>query len=485
MCQVKGQGEARCHNFVKVLVASGDRIFSCGTNAFKPQCSWRAIENVSNVLEWVRGVGHCPYSPEANVTALLTRSGQYFVGSSTDFSGTDSAIIRSDTGKTKSMTRTQQYDSKWLNEPQFVGSFETSDYVYFLFREVAVEYINCGKIVYSRIARICKNDNGGKVFLRDNWTTFLKARLNCSIPGNYPFYFNEIQGMTYLESEEMVYATFTTPSNSIPGSAICSFNMSSIAAAFSGPFKYQKSHDSAWETFVKRNKSHFECKPDPADNYYQVLDSSRYQLMNDAVQPATLHPLYKGLLETLTHIAVDVLPTKQHKAVHVLYVATTDGLVKKISVLPTTQETCVVEVWKPYPGNNPVPIKALHYLEETKSVYIGTEKSVMRIPVHRCGTLHNQMACENATDPYCGWNELEQQRTTVPNNDSLSGYSKQNLTHCPVLTKPDGPSIISTLHVIMLCVVSFIVGLVLMGNSCYVYIHCQRLRDQAVHAEFL
>lgn len=101
---------------------------------------------MSNVLEWVRGVAHCPYSPEANVTALLTRSGQYFVGSSTDFSGTDSAIIRSDTGKTKSMTRTQQYDSKWLNEPQFVGSFETSDYVYFLFREVAVEYINCGKV---------------------------------------------------------------------------------------------------------------------------------------------------------------------------------------------------------------------------------------------------------------------------------------------------------------------------------------------------
>ena len=47
--------------------------------------------------------------------------------------------------------------------------------------------------------------------LKDNWTTFVKARLNCSIPGEYPFYFDEIQGMSYVESENMVYATFTTP----------------------------------------------------------------------------------------------------------------------------------------------------------------------------------------------------------------------------------------------------------------------------------
>lgn len=47
--------------------------------------------------------------------------------------------------------------------------------------------------------------------LRDNWTTFLKARLNCSLPGEYPFYFDEIQGMTYLPDEQLIYATFTTP----------------------------------------------------------------------------------------------------------------------------------------------------------------------------------------------------------------------------------------------------------------------------------
>ncbi len=41
-------------------------------------------------------------------------------------------------------------------EPNFVGSFDIGDYVYFFFRESAVEYINCGKNIYSRVARVCK-----------------------------------------------------------------------------------------------------------------------------------------------------------------------------------------------------------------------------------------------------------------------------------------------------------------------------------------
>lgn len=81
----------------------------------------------------------------------------------------------------------------FFSEPNFVGSFDIGDYVLFFFRETAVEYINCGKSVYSRVARVCKKDTGGKNILSQNWATYLKARLNCSIPGEFPFYFNEIR----------------------------------------------------------------------------------------------------------------------------------------------------------------------------------------------------------------------------------------------------------------------------------------------------
>ena len=38
----------------------------------------------------------------------------------------------------------------------------------------------------------------------------MKARLNCSLPGEYPFYYNEIQSVTFLPTEGLFYATFTT-----------------------------------------------------------------------------------------------------------------------------------------------------------------------------------------------------------------------------------------------------------------------------------
>lgn len=37
-----------------------------------------------------------------------------------------------------------------------MGSFDVGDWVFFFFRESAVEYINCGKNIYSRVARVCK-----------------------------------------------------------------------------------------------------------------------------------------------------------------------------------------------------------------------------------------------------------------------------------------------------------------------------------------
>lgn len=47
--------------------------------------------------------------------------------------------------------------------------------------------------VYSRVARVCKNDRGGPHRFKKRWTSFLKSRLNCSVSGEFPFYFNEIR----------------------------------------------------------------------------------------------------------------------------------------------------------------------------------------------------------------------------------------------------------------------------------------------------
>lgn len=38
------------------------------------------------------------------------------------------------------------------------------------------------------------------------WTTFLKARLNCSIPGEFPFYFDEIRKCPRTPPLDFVHA---------------------------------------------------------------------------------------------------------------------------------------------------------------------------------------------------------------------------------------------------------------------------------------
>ena len=47
----------------------------------------------------------------------------------------------------KGNTQLPTYLCSPLSAPDFVRSLEDGDYVYFFFREQAVEYINCGKVI--------------------------------------------------------------------------------------------------------------------------------------------------------------------------------------------------------------------------------------------------------------------------------------------------------------------------------------------------
>ncbi|KAH9506312.1 Semaphorin-2A [Dermatophagoides farinae] len=197
-----------CRNHIRVIQPIGtnhDRFYVCGTNAHNPK-DWIINSNLTVSNEPLPGIGSgiakCPFDPEDNSTAIWVENGNpgdlagLYSGSVAEFTKADTVIFRTDLYNTTSMQRmypfkrTIKYDSKWLDKPNFVGSFDIGDYVYFFFRESAVEYINCGKAIYSRVAR---RDTGGKNILNKNWASFLKARLNCSIPGEFPFYFNEIR----------------------------------------------------------------------------------------------------------------------------------------------------------------------------------------------------------------------------------------------------------------------------------------------------
>ncbi|KAH8268722.1 hypothetical protein KR018_000031, partial [Drosophila ironensis] len=437
MCQAKGQSERLCRNYVRVLHSYGEnQLYACGTNAFQPRCSWRQMENL-NVTGVDSGVVKCPFHPQANSTSLLQANGQLFVGTATDFSGSDVAILRTGVQSNERFLRTKQYNNNWLNGAQFVGSFEAGSFVYFVLRESAVEHMSCGKVIYSRIARVCKNDAGSGRWARENWMSFLKARLNCSLPGEYPYYFDEVQGMTYSESESVLYATFRTSGSSIFGSAVCAFNLSSINEAFDGALKHQEHADAAWQTVNIKQRNQFQCTSG-SPNYNQWLESSKYQLVDQAVQPIGAQPLYHSKLEQYGRLALDIVTTKSEQ-VHVLFVASSGNHIKKLSVKygdGGEAQTCLVENWQADDTGTSALLN-MAYLKVTDSLYLGTDLALTRIPAQHCSRHVSQSSCLNAMDPYCGWNELVERCMPQPADSSVWQHWKQapQLT-CPVLNAP-------------------------------------------------
>lgn len=90
-------------------------------------------------------------------------------------------------------------NSCWVHQLWKGISTESSGSVLLI---LSCPYLPCSVLfqaVYSRVARVCKQDKGGPHQFGDRWTSFLKSRLNCSVPGDYPFYFNEIRKLLCLE----------------------------------------------------------------------------------------------------------------------------------------------------------------------------------------------------------------------------------------------------------------------------------------------
>ena len=97
---------------------------------------------------------------------------------------------------------------------------------------------------------------------------------------------------TYIHTLTNLCACVCFPSlrNSIAGSAICSFNMTSINATFQGPFKFQPSQSSVWGP-VTHDNTHFRCLH-PQSTREDELAADKYQLMDRPVVTQDPHPLF-------------------------------------------------------------------------------------------------------------------------------------------------------------------------------------------------
>uniref|UniRef100_A0AAR2JHF0 Semaphorin-2A n=1 Tax=Pygocentrus nattereri TaxID=42514 RepID=A0AAR2JHF0_PYGNA len=431
-CQSKGKTEDECQNYIRVLLLSGPRLFTCGTNAFSPICTTRPILDLAQVVDSVNGVARCPYDPKHNSTAMLTDSGELYAATVIDFSGRDPVIYRS-LGSMPPL-RTAQYNSKWLNEPHFVSAYEVGRFTYFFLRETAVEQ-DCGKAVFSRVARVCQNDVGGRFLLEDTWTTFVKARLNCSRSGDVPFYYHELQSTFYLPEQDIIYGVFTTNVNSIAASAVCAFNLSGITQTFNGPFRYQENPRTSWLS-TPNPIPNFQCGTvgdgGPGGNLTErsLQDAQRLFLMSDVVQPISVDPLISQDNIRFSKLAVDIVQG-QETLYHVIYIGTEYGtIIKALSTSNNSLRGCYLEEMKLLPEEKWEPILNLQILQSDRSLFVGLNSRVLKIPLERCSNYQTQRECLEARDPYCGWDRKQRRCSTIEESTNMSQWI-QNITHCP------------------------------------------------------
>uniref|UniRef100_A0A3Q2Q764 Semaphorin-3C n=1 Tax=Fundulus heteroclitus TaxID=8078 RepID=A0A3Q2Q764_FUNHE len=376
------------------------------------------------------GKGRCSFNPQVNTVSVMINQ-ELFSGMYIDFMGTDAAIFRSLTRR--NAVRTDQHNSKWLSEPIFIdaqfipdGTDPNDAKLYFFFRERLTDNDGNTKNIHTMVARVCPNDTGGQRSLVNKWTTFLKARMVCSVleEDGTETHFDELESVFLLETDQpkglLVFGVFTSTSSVFKGSAVCVYNMADILTVFNGPFAHREGPNFQWVAFQGRipyprpgtcpggaftpdihTTKEF---PDEVVNFVR-----NHPVMFNAIYPVGRRPLVvrTGADYKYTSVAVDQVIAADGNY-QVLFLGTDKGTVQKVIVLPSNQslhEDLILEELEVF--KNRAPVTNLRISPKKQQLYVSSELGVSQVSLHRCHAYGSACAdCCLARDPYCAWDGL-------------------------------------------------------------------------------
>ncbi|XP_075945995.1 semaphorin-3D [Anarhichas minor] len=437
MCKLAGKNaNLECANFVRVLHNyNRTHFYACGTGSFHPSCAFIEVtghreDGVFQLLSSTVESGRlkCPFDPLQPFTSVLTD--QYlYAGTSSDFLGKDTTFTRSlGPPPDQHYIRTDMSEEYWINEARFISAHPIADTynpdddkIYFFFREVSWE--GNGKSILSRVARVCQNDVGGLRSLTNKWTTFLKTRLVCSIPGpdGVDTHFDELQDIFMLPTRDdknpKVYAAFTTSSSIFRGSAVCVYSMADIRAVFNGPYAHKEGPDHRWVEYEGRipyprpgtcpSKTYDPRIKTTKDFPDEVVSFIRlHPLMYRSVYPLTGRPVFTRVRVdyTLTQIVVDRVLAEDGQY-EVMFLGTDVGsILKVVSITQDNWSTEEVVLEELQVFQVPTPILSMEMSSKQQQLYVGSSEGLAQVSLSRC-QLYGQACAECclARDPYCAW----------------------------------------------------------------------------------
>uniref|UniRef100_A0A8D0BQP1 Semaphorin-3D-like n=1 Tax=Salvator merianae TaxID=96440 RepID=A0A8D0BQP1_SALMN len=377
------------------------------------------------------GRGKCPYSPHELFTGLII-DGEFYSGTSVDFMGSSAALFRTRLDRSdQNYIRTESNQDYWLNEPVFIGAYaipdtynRDDDKVYFFFRETAVEAGQWERRrIHARVARVCKNDAGGKRSLINRWSTFLKARLVCSVPSlqGTETHFDQLEDVFLLHTRNaqnpLVYGLFTVSSGIFSGSAVCVYSLAAIRAAFNGPFAHKEGLDYQWVEYKGRIPY---PRPGtcPSATYEPLLQSTKdfpddvisfmrtHHLMWEPIYPLHWKPVLikVNVPFQIQQLLVDRVETEAGP-IDVLFLGTDKGKLLKVGIAGVgSQDTQEISLEEISISKMPSAILDMQFSLKRQEVFVSSTNGLVQLPLHRCELYGKGCAdCCLARDPYCTW----------------------------------------------------------------------------------
>ncbi|XP_062409769.1 semaphorin-4D isoform X2 [Sardina pilchardus] len=446
-CIAKGKSkETECLNYIRVLqVLNKDSLYVCGTHAFQPQCDHLSLKDFKLQEKLEDGRGKCSFDPAQSFTTVMV-DGELYSGTAYNFLGSEPIISRYSLAQ--SLLRTE-YSTSWLNEPSFVfadviresknSADGDDDKIYYFFTEVSVEYEFYGKLLIPRIARVCKGDLGGQRTLQKKWTSFLKAKLVCSMP-ELNFVFNVVHDVFILRTpdwrETVIYGVFTSQWANVGLSAVCAYNMSSVEEVFSkGKYMQKATVEQSHTKWVRYNGITPSPRPGACINNHNRLQniSNSLHLPDKTLQFVKDHPLLEDPVLPIgngprlitkdvnyTQIAVERVRGLDNNMYDVLFTGTDKGVLHK-SVVYEGEVHTVEEIQL---LKNAEAIKTLLLSTQgARFLYAGSDSGVVQSPTAFCEKYPTCGDCILARDPYCAWDPHSSSCLNVFYNQDVTDFS--------------------------------------------------------------
>lgn len=427
-CAAISQTPASCENFIRTYFElTNDTLILCGTHALQPTCAEFRKGN-AKPQRLISAVGMSPI--DADSTAPFIRSNENIITVNVaELSSSEPLLVRRNVIK---MWKGIENDVI-LRTPRGLSSFEQANFlsmhkvkkeVLFFFSESPMETEGCGLHKVARVGRVCEDDPGGRLSYNKEWSSYEKARIECSIEetDTDTFYFNQFAGVA--ESPTSFYGAFRSQLAGIGASAICKYSKKVISGSFASGYK--------------------ESTPDTCSRANDIEELSRIRLKPLIKQKISANPIYifHGKDRFVHVLAQEDTRDLSNRAYDILYVATNLGNILKI-VVPSTDKTGRHAVTlKVLPTNSKIVDMSLYSKNNLEELIVITEQSVLKVPTATCHLASNCAECLAHGDPHCAWADgvdcidirTDQRKSASQDSGTCDVVSFEN--HKPVMIAP-------------------------------------------------